>query len=85
MRTGSYTNNVLANKRARTRFKYLGNKREYVIDLVLTTHSSRILLSVVTNIGISDHELTGVSRRMHCVKYKPSKVVHRDYFIPTTT
>ena len=45
-----------------------------LIDVVLTTHSARILKSIVANIGISDHELTGVIRRMHCVKYKPRKI-----------
>ena len=29
-----------------------------LIDVVLTTHSTRILKSIVANIGISDHELT---------------------------
>ena len=50
-----------------------------LIDVVLTTHSTRILKSIVANIGISDHELTGVIRRMHCVKYKPWKITYRDY------
>ena len=50
-----------------------------LIDVVLTTHSTRILKSIVANIGISDHELTGVIRRMHCVKYKPRKITYRDY------
>ena len=36
-------------------------------------------MSIVVNIGISDHELTGVIRRMHCVKYKPRKITYRDY------
>ena len=50
-----------------------------LIDVVLTTHSTRILKSIVANIGSSDHELIGVIRRMHCVKYKPRKITYRDY------
>ena len=50
-----------------------------LIDVVLTTHSTRILKSIVANIGISDHELTGVIRRMHGAKYKLRKIPYRDY------
>ena len=28
---------------------------------------------------ISEHELTGVIHRMHCVKYKSRKITYRDY------
>eukprot|EP00794_Sanderia_malayensis_P020943 gene20943-22996_t len=50
-----------------------------LIDVVLTTHSTRISKSIVSNIGISDHEITGIIRRMHCMKFKPRKVTYRDY------
>ena len=50
-----------------------------LMGVVLTNDVSKVLKTVVTNVSLSDHELTGVIRRMHCVTYKPRKVRYRYY------
>ena len=49
-----------------------------LLDVVLTNDASKVLKKIVTNLSLSDHELPGVIRRMHCVKYKPRKICYRD-------
>ena len=49
-----------------------------LIDVVLTKNASKVLKTIVANISLSDHEIAGVIRRMHFVKYKPRKIRYRD-------
>ena len=50
-----------------------------LIDVVLTNDASKVLKTIVADVGLSDHQLTGVIRRMHCARYKPRKIWYRDY------
>ena len=49
-----------------------------LIDVVLTTHDDKIDDSTVLH-SISDHELIGVIRKKHTIKFKPQKITTRDY------
>ena len=54
-------------------------KTETLIDLMLTTHKQNISSSFVYEYGISDHDLTGIIRKMNCKKYEPRKIFIRNY------
>lgn len=42
-----------------------------LIDIIATTHPNRIERSIVEANSLSDHDVTGVVRKLHCVKFKP--------------
>ena len=50
-----------------------------LIDLIFTTHEQYISKSLVYGYGISDHDLTGIIRKMNCKKYEYRKHVTRNY------
>ena len=50
-----------------------------IIDIIATTHPDRIEGSIVEANSLSDHYLTGVIRKLHCMKFKPRMIVCRDY------
>ena len=50
-----------------------------LIDIIATTHPNRIERSIVEANSLSDHDVTGVVRKLHCVKFKPRKIYCRDY------
>ena len=52
---------------------------ETLIDLILTTHEQNISNSFVYDHGISDHDLTGIIRKINCKKYEPRKIQTRNY------
>ena len=54
-------------------------KTETLIDLMLTTHKQNISSSFVYEYEISDHDLTGIIRKMNCKKYEPRKIFIRNY------
>lgn len=40
-----------------------------LIDVIATTHPNRIERSIVEANSLSDHDLTGVIRKLHCMKF----------------
>ena len=52
---------------------------ETLIDLILTTHEQNISNSFVYDHGISDHDLTGIIRKINCKKYEPRKIQTQNY------
>ena len=48
-----------------------------LIDIIATTHPNRIERSIVEANSLSDHDVTGVVRKLHCVKFKPRKIYCR--------
>ena len=45
-----------------------------LVDIIATTHPNRVEAN-----SLSDHDLMGVIRKLHCMKFKPGKIVCRDY------
>ena len=43
-------------------------------DLISTTHERRISKHIVIANSISDYDLTGIIRKMNCLKFKPRKI-----------
>lgn len=50
-----------------------------LIDLIFTTHEQYISKSLVYGYGISDHDLTGIIRKVNCKKHEYRKHVTRNY------
>eukprot|EP00112_Aurelia_sp_Birch-Aquarium-sp1_P013739 Seg293.1 transcript_id=Seg293.1/GoldUCD/mRNA.D3Y31 product="hypothetical protein" protein_id=Seg293.1/GoldUCD/D3Y31 len=50
-----------------------------LIDIIATTDKRKILSSIVFPNSFSDHDFTGIVRRMHVEKLKPRKILTRDY------
>ena len=50
-----------------------------LIDIIITTDSSKIVDSIVYANSCSDHDLVGIVRKMNVKKYVPRKIFVRDY------
>ena len=49
------------------------------IDIIAITDKTKIVASIVFPNSFSDHDLTGIVRKMHVKKFKPRKILTRDY------
>ena len=50
-----------------------------LIDIITTTDKTRIHASIVFPNSYSDHDLTGIVRKMHVEKFKPRTILTRDF------
>lgn len=50
-----------------------------LIDLAFTTDKTKIAETIVYSNSLSDHNLIGVIRKMHCNRYTPKSITVRDY------
>ena len=46
-----------------------------LIDIVLTTQKNNIANHIVTSLSLSDHELIGISRKLHVQKFQQQKIL----------
>ena len=49
-----------------------------LIDIIATTHPNRIEKAIVEANSFSDHDLTGVIRKLNFTKFKPRKIYCHD-------
>ena len=50
-----------------------------LIDIIATTHESRIANRTVHASSLRDHNLIGIIRKFHCKKFAPRKIWCRNY------
>ena len=50
-----------------------------LIDKIASIHQHNIAKAIVFPNGISDHDLTGVVRKLNNIKYTPRKLITRNY------
>ena len=55
------------------------NNTKTLIDIIITTREDRIENHIVIGNSISDHDLTGINRKMNCKKFKPRRIITRNY------
>ena len=55
------------------------NNTKTLIDIITTTREDRIENHIVVGNSISDYDLTGINIKMNCKKFKPRRIITRNY------
>ena len=55
------------------------NTSRTLIDIIATTDSTKVVNSIVYANSLSDHDLVGITRKMHSKNYIARKIIARDY------
>ena len=50
-----------------------------LIDIIATTHENNVALKFVYSSGISDHRLTGIVRKLNTKRFRPRRILVRNY------
>ena len=50
-----------------------------LIDIIASTHHFNVVKTIVFANGLSDHDLTGIIRKLNIAKYVPRQFITRNY------
>ena len=50
-----------------------------LIDIIASTHHFNVVKTIVLANGLSDHDLTGIIRKLNIAKYVPRQFITRNY------